>query len=177
MSKSVTKMADSIVTDNVTDNGRSRTYMGASEEDPVVVDLRKRIEVVRAEQEALRSQLDVVNDRLSRYERAVRALTGEKSAGPPKAIASSTRVRETPAKLSEGRLEAIKQAVLAYAKEHEEFRQVDVRTMPGLEGTLGKSSTMALAFNVLRQDNVIRLARQDGNSKWFRLTREQVNAS
>jgi hypothetical protein len=78
--------------------------------------------------------------------------------------------------VGEERLDRIREIVLEYAADHEEFRQVDIRTQPGLEGAMVTSSVMTTAFNRLRQENVIRLARQEGNSKWFRLTREALNA-
>jgi hypothetical protein len=67
----------------------------------------------------------------------------------------------------------IEEAIRAYAEDHEEFRQVDIRAT--LTGALAHSSKMAVAFEQLRQANVIRLARQEGIQKFFRLTRETLN--
>jgi hypothetical protein len=68
--------------------------------------------------------------------------------------------------------ESIKSKTLEIAADKEEFRQIDVRTALG--GAAGKSSTMSLAFERMRQENIIRFARQEGIQKYFRLTREQV---
>ena len=67
--------------------------------------------------------------------------------------------------------------MLEFAEDHEEFRQVDIRTLPGIDPTVAKSSMMALAFEALRQEGVIRFARQDGNNKFFRLTRQAMNGA
>jgi hypothetical protein len=153
----------------------SNGHVHLVDEDPVVIDLRKRIDQVKQEQQSLRERLAEVNDVVSRYERAVRALTGEK-APTPTPRTPGKRVREHPSGVGEERLDRIREIVLEYAADHEEFRQVDIRTQPGLEGAMVTSSVMTTAFNRLRQENVIRLARQEGNSKWFRLTREALNA-
>jgi hypothetical protein len=68
--------------------------------------------------------------------------------------------------------DAIKAKTLEIAGHMEEFRQIDVRSAMG--GSAGKSSTMSLAFERMRQENIIRFARQEGIQKYFRLWRDQV---
>jgi hypothetical protein len=63
---------------------------------------------------------------------------------------------------------------LRFCADHDEFRQVDIRTMSG--APTDSSSKMATAFERLRQDNVIRFARKDGNNKFYRLTSESQRA-
>ena len=115
----------------------------------------------------------IVNE-LRTYEKALQALQSEpRKAGRPKGQA-----RPVPSKLSDERIAEIDAIVREYAVDHEEFRQVDVRSAHGkLEGGGTFTSGMsAMAFEELRQRNVIRVARQDGNSKYYRLTREALNA-
>ena len=63
---------------------------------------------------------------------------------------------------------------MEFAADHEEFRQVDFRAS-GLEGANITSSISSTVFERLRQENVLRIARQDGNHKFYRLTREALN--
>jgi hypothetical protein len=134
-------------------------------------------ELVAASQTAL-AQHDLVRDQLvadvRNAEKALTALQGGTGkAGRPKAQGQS---RPVPSKLSDERLSEIEAVVREYAEDHEEFRQVDVRSaygkLPG-GGTL-TSGMSAMAFEELRQRNVLRVARVEGNSKFYRLTREQL---
>ena len=70
--------------------------------------------------------------------------------------------------ISAERVSFIRETVLSYAASHEEFRQVDIRAC--LPDDMSKSSIVAMAFEQLRQEGTVRLARQDGNNKFFRLT-------
>jgi hypothetical protein len=144
------------------------------EAEPIITQLRTLVETRQtalAEHDRLRAQ--IVNE-LRTYEKALQALQGEpRKAGRPKSPS-----RSAPAKLSEERISEIEAVVREYAIDHEEFRQVDLRSAYGKlpsGGTL-TSGISAIAFEELRQRNVIRVARQDGNSKFYRLTREALNA-
>ena len=68
----------------------------------------------------------------------------------------------------------IEASIREYAEHHEEFRQVDIRTMPNPPTT--SSGAIATAFEKLRERNVIRLVRKDGNNKIFRLTSAALTA-
>ena len=138
----------------------------------VIMQLRSVQNGYAAKRAALKAELDKIDLEYKRADRALRLLTGEPTSGPrPK----PTPQKQYPKGIDDARLEEIRAAVLKYAEDHEEFRQVDIRTMAGLDPAIAKSSTMAIAFDKLRQDNTIRLARVEGNNKWFRLTREAMN--
>jgi hypothetical protein len=124
------------------------------------------------------AQHDLVRDKivteLRTYEKALAALTGEpKKPGRPKAKAAT---ESTAKKVGDERLAAIEQLVREYAEDHEEFRQVDLRSAYGTlpDGGSFTSGMSAIAFEELRQRNVLRVARVDGNSKFYRLTREAL---
>jgi len=126
---------------------------------------RNRVDELTTELEALRPEL-------KRYERILRELTGAPAAKP------GGKKRGRPAKpgrgkgIGEDRLAAIRTAVLHYARDHDEFAQVDIRAFAGDAVTGGGTGIMTLAFETLRQEDTIRFARQDGNRKMFRLTRK-----
>lgn len=128
--------------------------------------LDKEIAARKARVDELRAELAGIEPELKRYERVRAMLTGaqpEKRTGRPKSASQTAKT----SRMGDARVAVIRDAVLRYAKDHEEFRQVDIRAITG-EG----SSPMALAFERMRQEGVIRFARQEGNNKWFRLTRE-----
>lgn len=144
-------------------------------DDELIASIEAQASALRARAEQLRSELETIEPHLKRYEKSIKALRGEPVGHPGVKRGRSVRTSEAegptrakPSKLSPERLEAIRSAVLAYAEDHEEFRQVDIRGT--LEGTEANSSVMALAFETLRQENTIRFARQEGNAKWFRLS-------
>jgi hypothetical protein len=141
--------------------------------EPIIAQLR---ELVDNRQDAL-MQHDLVRDQivaeLRTYEKALAALQGATRKAKPKGQA-----RTAPSKLSDERLAEIESIVREYATDHEEFRQVDIRSAHGTlpsGGTLS-SGMSALAFEELRQRNVLRVARVEGNSKFYRLTREALNS-
>lgn len=130
-------------------------------EDQMVQELREAIRHTRAT--------------LGRYEKALAALEEDTPTPTPR---NSGRAPGRPRKsegtrrkrgISEEKLRAIATAIYRYAEDHEEFRQVDIRGLCDMN-----SATAALAFEALRQRNMIRLARVEGVNKWFRLTREVV---
>lgn len=144
-----------------------------TEAEPIIAQLRDLVEVRQAalaEHDEKRAQ--IVNE-LRTYEKALQALYGEPRKTRPKG-----QSRAIPSKLSDERVNEIETIIREYAVDHEEFRQVDLRSAHGelpSGGTL-TSGMSATAFEILRQRNVIRVARQDGNSKFYRLTREALNA-
>lgn len=142
--------------------------------------LQTRIADLNEQKDQLEAQLEMILPRLRRYEAALTALTGpaepvkrERKPKPEKP-AGAQAVRQKPSRVAPERLERIKALILEYAEDHEEFRQRDIREIA--EPALSNSSMMATAFEQLRQEdeNFIRFARQDGNSKYYRLTRETV---
>ena len=120
------------------------------------------------------AQLATQRAALKRYEDTRKRLVGEplrvnRKPGRPR---NEDRVRVVPSKVSPEKMSDIEAFVRAWAEDHEEFRQIDIRSAPGSPVTdSGKSSA---AFEQMRQANVLRLARVDGNNKFYRLTRSAV---
>jgi hypothetical protein len=132
----------------------------------ILAAIDNRLIDLNQQEDSLMLALAQVTAERRRYEKTRAALLGETR--PP------ARPKEKPKVLRKGigdpRLLTIRNAVLDFAADHEEFRQVDIRTNTG-----DNSGTMAIAFERLRQDNFIRFARRDGINKYFRLTRETLN--
>ena len=108
------------------------------------------------------------------FEQAIHRLRGEPlikhpGRGPGRPRKQVTR-EGRPTGVSDEIVDEIRDAILRFCADHDEFRQVDIRTMPG--SPTDSSSKMATAFERLRQDGVIRFARKDGNNKFYRLTSE-----
>ena len=112
---------------------------------------------------------------LARYKRALALLEGNGEA--PRSVAgqieqprrgrpTGSKSRKTPSRVGPERMAIIEEAIRNYAADHEEFRQVDIR----MNSQIDKSSVMALAFETLRQQGVIRFARREGSAKFYRLT-------
>lgn len=122
-----------------------------------------------AEVEAAKAKLAETNAVLKRYEDTRRRLLGEPK---PESVKRRSRARvseDAPRmRVAAERMAEIEAFVLAYAADHEEFRQIDVRSAPG--SPISNSSAATTAFEQLRQDGIIRFARKEGNNKWFRLT-------
>jgi hypothetical protein len=143
-------------------------------DDAIAESLRAQISSRQVRVDELQAELASLTPEIRRYERALALVSGEqperkpgpKPVGRPKGSGHKG--------LSADSLDTIRATVLKFADDHEEFRQVDIRGILGEK--LGKSSTMALAFEALRQENTIRFARQDGNNKFYRLTRATAQA-
>ena len=121
----------------------------------IVAALEREIALCRARCGELQAELANTKEKLERYEQALMILTDN---APP---ADRQRVYTS----------QIEQVIVAYVLEHGEFRQVDIRAAFGNE--LAPSSALK-AFDRLEKSNVIRFARQDGSSKFYRLTREAL---
>ena len=132
--------------------------------------LRDAIATRAARRDQLAEELAQVKHELANYEKALTLIDGTprvKSAKPKPAGTSTT-------KIGPGRLAEVKRAVLDYAQANGgdvEFRQIDIREQMGNTITSGLSS---LAFAQLREGNVIRVARKDGNNQYYRLTRHAL---
>lgn len=134
-------------------------------DDELVEALRKRINHRRRRVTALEAEVAEHRTQLRRDERALSLLSGEVAQPGPKRTRSQS---PKPMKIGPELLASVEAAVRLYAQDHEEFRQVDIRKMPNTPSD--KSSAIAVAFENLRQQNVVRFVRQDGNNKWYRLT-------
>jgi hypothetical protein len=154
--------------------------------DVMIRQLQSYVRAKELELQVLAERSDSIRAEMKRYAGALRALTGEPG---PKKVGSGVKFASTrlesgeivrtrsggtrsTSKIGPEMYESIKSKTLEIAADNEEFRQIDVRTALG--GAAGKSSTMSLAFERMRQENIIRFARQDGIQKYFRLTREQI---
>lgn len=150
-------------------------YVSVSElaDDPVVQDLRKRVQKLSTEQVQLKKRLAEITPQLSRYEKALKVMTGEPLTG----VRGAPKGKRGPLggkAISDEALERIKEDIIRFAEDHEEFRQVDIRTMP--DAHITDSGKLSTAFKVLREDdyNFLRLARKSGNNIYFRLTRAAI---
>jgi hypothetical protein len=154
-------MSDDLFGNN---NGNSDPLLAA-----VLPALENAIEAGATRRDELQAELDAINAEIKRCERARAALVETPKPRGPKP--PGTRVRTKPAGIGDERLAAITEAIRGLAAENDEFSQVEVRSITGFN-----SGVTAIGFEKLRQDGMIRFARQDGLRKVFRLTREALNA-
>jgi CRP-like cAMP-binding protein len=130
----------------------------------IITELRDRIEAHQARAATLRLEAAELIEESKRYTRALEAIIGKP---PGRRRKAGARVRSEPSKLSPERVAEVREAILAFARDNDEFRQVDIRAKSG-----HTSGVLSLAFELLRQEGTIRLARQvPGEGKYFRLTR------
>jgi len=148
---------------------------GDYQDQQVIEAIQRRVQSLSARREELETELQTIAGEARRYEKALAALTSE----PPQPRGrrpgrqpTPGAVRQYASRVGDERLAEIKAVILDYAKDHDEFRQTDIRAISG-----HSSSIMTLAFEQLRQEphNVIRFSRQvrkagPGGGKWFRLT-------
>ena len=148
------------------------------EEERIVVELRASIETRRSRVAELRAEIDEIMPALKRYERALQLLTGDEpeNRGPGRPTGGKpSKYKPISQQVAEGkgisveRLNTIVETIYELIEDRDEFRQVDVRTKLDIP-----SNVASLAFEALRQKGVIRLARAEGNNKWYRLTREAL---
>jgi predicted transcriptional regulator len=143
----------------------------ASARERIAGELESEIAGLLRRERQLELELAEIKTDRKTFEQSLLRLRGEpliKHSGrgrPPKAGES---VRTTPARVGPEAIAEIEAMIRRFAADHDEFRQVDIRGTTS--GPMSNSSKMATAFEQLRQDGVIRLARKDGNQKWFRLT-------
>jgi hypothetical protein len=144
----------------------------------IVQQLRDLIDERRVRLNELDEERNRINGELKIYEQAIKPLTGEPTR--KRKAATGERIRTVPSKVGPERLAEIEEFIRAYAAEHEEFRQVDIRAGLGTfkNGSAFTSSQSASAFEALRQEphNLLRVARVSGNSKYYRLTREALQS-
>ena len=139
--------------------------------------LERMVAVHAVERDRLKARLAEIEPEIRQAEKALAALRGEPLGNPQGKRGRPPGSGRVPAderaiSIGDDRVDMIAEAIRAYAEDHEEFRQVDIRGVIDVT-----SGTSAQAFEVLRRRNVIRLARQDGNNKWYRLTREAMRES
>jgi hypothetical protein len=147
-----------------------------------ITEKRDRVNTLAAERERVLAALDgeLVEARaaLKRYEDTRKRLVGEplrvnRGPGRPKKTTTSAPTGTYKgSRVSPEKLEQVKASILRFAEDHDEFAQVDIRSLP--DAPLTHSGGIAHAFEQLRQEGFIRFARQDGLKKLYRLTRSAV---
>ena len=150
---------------------------------PHAAEIVQQLRSLIGERELRLAELDrereQIQAELKTYEQAIRPLTGEPLRKKRKQAAAAP-ARATASRVGDSRLAELKEFVRSYAAEHEEFRQVDIRAGMGQwsDGAKVTSSSTATAFETLRQEphNFLRIGRIEGNSKYYRLTREAVRS-
>lgn len=146
--------------------------------DGAIREKRDAVIALESERAKLDERLAVARAAAKRYEDTRKRLLGEpltaagRKRGPRP---SGERVRSTPSKTSPEKMAQLREVILSYAADHEEFAQVDIRTLP--DSPVTHSGGIAHAFEALRQEGFIRFARQDGLKKIYRLTRKTASES
>ena len=117
---------------------------------------------------ALRAEIALRKNEIARFEAALALLVPPEPNGdqPKRGRPKGSTNKPKPKGIGTEKLEIIEKAIRAFAEDHDEFRQVDIR----MNSSIDKSSTMALAFEQLRQQGMIRFARREGIQKFYRLT-------
>jgi hypothetical protein len=152
-------------------NGASDMYDATD----IIKELEGVISALVAEKEELKGQMGAIDAAIKRYGRAISALELPQALAPkaPKERSGQKREASKDSMRRSARWDDLQTAVIAYAREHDEFRQVDLRNdLEDLKLTSGHSS---IAFDILRDDNILRVSRIDGNSKFYRLTQEALS--
>jgi hypothetical protein len=153
------------------------TSEGRTPMDEVISNLRIAVAQLESDRDRLRSELAEAENEFKRADRALKSLLGEPlSNAGRKPNGERERVRSVPSGIGEERMQELRDTILRFVNEHdaEEFRQVDIRSQPGISPAMMRSNVMANGFRILREEGFMRLSRQEGNNKWFRLTRETL---
>jgi hypothetical protein len=138
--------------------------------DKIAHDLEAEIARIDEERDELSVRLATLNEEAKTFKQSLQRLRGEPLIKHSGGRRPGSKTSGKPGKsVPEDRLATIRAAVLDWARDQDEFRQVDIRGTTGID-----SGSMASAFELLRQDGMIRLARKEGLSKVFRLTADGV---
>ena len=139
----------------------------AAQLDALLIDTRYR-------RDALQAQVAEMSGEIKAYEQALARLRGDYAVTPgPKRKRTTSSPPVHGSGVGSDRLAKYEKQIREFARDHEEFRQIDFRTSPLSEGM--SSSVASTVFEVLRQRNVLRLARREGNQKFYRLTAEALS--
>jgi hypothetical protein len=117
---------------------------------------------------AIKAQIASLQAELDRYRRALALLEPE----PDRAELKPKPKKKYGPTVSSDTLNQVRNVIQELAQTQDEFTQVDVRARTGV-----KTSTSSIAFEVLRRNGMIRLARQQGSTKYYRLTRAQLRVT
>jgi hypothetical protein len=139
--------------------------------DGAIREKRDRVIALEAERDRVSEQLAEAKAASKRFEDMRKRLIGEPlSQGGRKKAATTSPSSGNSTRISPERLEAVRGDILRFVEANgDEFAQVEIRSMP--DATITNSGAIAAAFEMLRQEGFIRLARRDGLKKVYRLTR------
>jgi len=140
---------------------------GVPQDDEVIAALYSRVASFDQRKQELIEEIAEIDRQSKRYRRALQALTSEATIGRPP---SKPPAKKYPKGIGDERLDAIRRVVFELAAEKDEFSQVDVRGRRDIN-----SSLAATAFEKLRQEGMIRVARKEGNNKYYRLTQSVIS--
>jgi hypothetical protein len=161
-------------------------------------EIARQLEAAAREREdkigELQAEIDLLRPEADRYRKAVKVLRGERlSAGgrakdpievpegeePPTRVSRASRRAYPPSQVAPTRIAEIRAWITEYATDHDEFRQIDIRNAHGRfeDGGAFSSAVASQAFEQLRQESFNRLARSEGGSKFYRLTREALRTT
>lgn len=139
----------------------------------LITDIRDRIGALNVRRDELKEQLSELDAAVKRYEKAILALEPVEKKdwkGGPKYRSDKQRTAAMRNMRNSQAWPEIREAIISYAHDHDEFTQADFRE--GWDMTSGKSS---IAFRILHEEeNTLRIARIDGNKKYYRLTKEAL---
>jgi len=154
-------------------NGSSSVMAGR---EGLLASMREQKNVLDERRRELMVEVHAIDEDLKAYNKAIAALDPQPAEGSKVSKAALDKVRPTASKVGPERLAEITEVIrdLASKDPDGEIRQVDVTHVTGYS-----SAVMSAAFNQLRDENVLRIARvarsatDDGKGKgtWFRLTR------
>jgi hypothetical protein len=136
--------------------------------------LQRAVDELAKQRDTLTEQLATVKHELGNYQKALALIEAPPPGSTPRRGRSSLKsssggANRSGTRISGDRLAEVETAIREYATEHggdPEFRQIDIREVMGAGISSGISS---IAFAELREREVIRIARKDGNNLYFRM--------
>jgi hypothetical protein len=129
----------------------------------LIQQLREEVEERTSRISILQDEIMAAREDLRSYAIALAALTGDRQRAPK--VPKKKTTYQSGKRINEDRLGEVERTIWGLIEDRDSFRQVDVRSRMNIT-----SGDTAVAFGQLRDAGVIRLVRQDGNSKWFGLT-------
>jgi hypothetical protein len=155
-------------------SGNGRAHM-TPHDDALINQINDAKGVLMVERERLMEEVADLDHSIKRYDKALKALTEswEPKAQPQKKVRNRTRETALAGLARSESWPVLREQIIAFAREHEQVTQAEFRKYYDDDITSGKAS---LAFELLRREDVLRVSGFDGNLKFFRLTKEALNA-
>lgn len=146
-------------------NGAAPASMPDAEK--IVSDLRALIADRERQRDELLARIEVVTSELKAYEKSLAPLIVDPMAKPgPKKKQKKEDGAANKSVVGAERMAEYEAVIISMGQELGEFRPTDFRERTGV-----RSGVATNVFHALRERNVIRFARAEGNSRYFRLTR------